>query len=76
MSPHSKAKRDRVMSPQEYRKCARKARYADRGVALKHGRRSMAERYDGQLWIYRCSFCKGWHLTRWDNGEANRVVLD
>lgn len=64
---------DWLPTPQEWRACAGKRRYTDRGLAMKTGRSSLQSGRVPALWVYRCKLCKGWHLTRFDNGPDNAV---
>lgn len=64
MSPHKRALRDHIATPQEWRQCGGKRRYPDRGQALKAGRQSLDFERDKALWIYKCPVCRGYHLTK------------
>lgn len=49
--------------PQEFRACARKRRYATSVEAKKAAGRA-SKRHDApKIYVYRCAYCGGWHLT-------------
>lgn len=54
------------------RSCEGKRRLADEASARAIGMAD-AERNGVKLYIYRCRFCSGWHLTRRNNGEKSAV---
>jgi hypothetical protein len=58
---------------QREKRCATKQRYADEGAAKAWGA-TRQERTGTPLWVYRCSECRGYHLTRSDNGPAASVM--
>lgn len=56
-------------SPQKT--CERKRRYADEFAARAAGMQTLnANRKQGEIHVYRCTVCLGWHLTRFPVGTA------
>jgi hypothetical protein len=50
-------------NPAEYRACDRKRRY-ETSVEAKKAAESASRRADApRIYVYRCEFCGGWHLT-------------
>lgn len=54
------------------RSCEKKRRYPDQITASAVGM-GQQEQTGRTLWVYRCRFCKGWHLTKRDHGYSLRV---
>ena len=45
--------------------CKRKTRYSDDHAARAAGLYALKEdKFIGQLYVYKCQWCRGWHLTR------------
>lgn len=57
--------------------CAKKTRWPDE-MSSRAGAMSSIERFGGvdRLWIYRCPFCRGWHLSRNNAGRKWMVTKD
>lgn len=59
------------------RQCDSKNRYPNEATARAAGlhqlERNMRDPVH-MLWVYYCSSCRGWHLTRRDNGRKARVT--
>lgn len=51
--------------------CWKKVRYTDR-LAAKAAGIAMMERGRGDLWVYPCRLCGGFHLTSLRPGRKNR----
>lgn len=54
------------------RGCESKRRFPDRIEAMAVGL-SLSEETGSKTYVYRCSFCCGWHLTRNRQGASNAV---
>lgn len=54
------------------RSCEGKRRIPDENSARAIGM-AAAEQNNIKLYVYRCRFCRGWHLTRNNNGEKSAV---
>lgn len=52
----------------EWRMCKRKIRHASRTAASRQARRCERAR-GGELFVYRCPLCSGWHTTRQAQGS-------
>ena len=50
-------------SPEEFRACARKRRYATAVEAKKAAAHGAHKQDAPQLYVYACPYCGGWHLT-------------
>jgi hypothetical protein len=51
--------------------CQRKRRYADEFAARAAGMQTLcANKKQGEIHVYRCSVCRGWHLTSFPVGTA------
>ncbi|MGN0070222.1 MAG: hypothetical protein ACI361_00100 [Atopobiaceae bacterium] len=50
-------------SPEEFRACARKRRYATAVEAKKAAAHGAHKKDAPQLYVYACPYCGGWHLT-------------
>ena len=45
--------------------CKRKRRFADEFAARAQGMHELeVDKFIGQLYVYKCQWCRGWHLTR------------
>ncbi|WP_454727873.1 MULTISPECIES: hypothetical protein [Cupriavidus] len=60
---------------QRDKQCTTKQRFADESAAKAWGA-TRQERTGTPLWVYHCSLCRGYHLTRNDNGPAASVMAD
>lgn len=49
--------------PEEFRACRRKLRFATEADAKKAAARGARRKDAPQLFVYRCPWCAGWHLT-------------
>lgn len=47
----------------EFRACTRKRRYASEAEAKKAAERSSRRKDAPKIFVYRCEYCGGWHLT-------------
>jgi len=56
--------------------CETKRRYADEFAARAAAMESLELHppESGALWIYPCALCRGWHLTRRNNGTARKII--
>lgn len=54
------------------RSCEGKRRIQDEDNARAIGMHA-AEKEGIKLYVYQCRFCRGWHLTRRNNGEKSAV---
>ena len=74
MSRRRKAKpAKRLSKPGRRKLCARtpsKTRWSDRGGAAKAARELNADLSRPHCRIYRCTSCKGWHLTKSDGPDT------
>ncbi|MDF7664498.1 hypothetical protein PT282_07495 [Bifidobacterium sp. ESL0763] len=54
------------------KRCAssRKIIYHDKAQAERAARQGLIER-GAELWVYRCEYCGGWHLTHHDPKEEH-----
>ena len=61
----------------EIRVCQKKHRHPDELTAQAAAMDSIA-RYQNtdKLFVYQCLHCRGWHLTRFPNGEGRMVTAD
>jgi hypothetical protein len=60
----------------EYRRwwaCSRKVRYETRRIAKDKARERAAES-GTRLYVYRCRYCNGWHLTKQPQGNKSRTT--
>lgn len=57
------AKQARIAAQQMVAVCGDKRRYASPEVARTVGLENM-QHTKASLWMYRCTTCRGWHLTR------------
>jgi hypothetical protein len=57
--------------------CASKRRHPDELSARAHAMFALEE-YGNvrKLYVYRCPTCRGWHLTKSDNGRRLMVTAD
>jgi hypothetical protein len=55
------------------RQCESKNRYPDELTARASGLYHQDRNKLGDLWVYPCKLCRGWHLTSLDNGLARKV---
>lgn len=60
---------------QRAKQCTTKQRFADEAAAKAWGA-TRQSRTGTPLWVYRCDQCRGYHLTRSDNGPAASVMAD
>ena len=47
----------------EFKVCTRKRRYASEAEAKKAAERSSRRKDAPKIFVYRCEYCGGWHLT-------------
>ena len=47
----------------EFKACNRKRRYASEAEAKKAAERSSRRKDAPKIFVYRCEYCGGWHLT-------------
>jgi hypothetical protein len=64
-----------LTAAQRAAQCTGKQRYADEATARAIGMSRHAASGTA-LWVYACPQCRGWHLTRCDNGPAANVMAD
>jgi hypothetical protein len=60
----------------EMAKCRKKRRYSDEATARAG---AMIQTQNGRvnaLYVYRCRWCQGWHLTRNHQGIRHKVTAD
>lgn len=55
--------------------CLRKRRFPDEYVARASAQTTLQSNPDvGQLFVYQCPSCRGWHLTHKNHGEKTTYV--
>jgi hypothetical protein len=47
----------------EFKACTRKRRYASEAEAKKAAERGSRRKDAPKIFVYRCEYCGGWHLT-------------
>ncbi|CAG9183784.1 hypothetical protein [Cupriavidus pampae] len=57
------------------KQCSSKQRFADELSAKAWGA-TRQQATGTPLWVYRCNQCRGYHLTRSDNGPGASVMAD
>lgn len=69
-SRSTRGRPQREVDPKAALVCARKHRHPDEATARAAAARSIARHDDtaGELYVYRCEACFGWHLTRFKVG--------
>jgi len=55
------------------RRCEGKKRYPDEMTCKAAGMHYIGIGQTRQLWCYPCKLCRGWHLTKQNNGPRNAI---
>lgn len=56
-------------NPGEYRACIRKRRYETQAEAKRAAERASRRKDAPKIFVYRCDYCGGWHLTHRKPGK-------